>query len=89
MLEDCVSRGEDADVDLARVAGATRGMTAADIGEVWNRAAQRAFERELTGLGADRVTTDDLLAAAETHRPSLRPDDVAVFERQVREFARV
>jgi SpoVK/Ycf46/Vps4 family AAA+-type ATPase len=76
-------------VDLERVVGAAEGLTAADLGEIWNRAAQRAFERDLTSQGAARVTTDDLLAAVETHRPSLSPDDLAAFEQQVREFARI
>ena len=89
LLEDRLARSENADVDVERAVGAAEGLTAADIGEVWNRAAQRAFERELTSERGARVTTDDLLAAIATHRPSLSRDDLAAFERQVREFARV
>lgn len=89
LLEGRQACSENADVDLERASGAAEGLTAADIGEVWNRAAQQAFERELTSRRTARVTTEDVLTAVETHRPSLSPDDLAAFEQQVREFARV
>lgn len=89
MLLDCLARAENADVDLERVASSTNGLTAADLGDVWNHAAQRTFERELTSGQGARVTTDDLLAAISTRRPSLSREDLAAFDRQVREFARV
>lgn len=89
LLTDCLTRAEDAEVDLDRVVADVDGLTAADIVDVWNRAAQRPFERELsTGRGA-RVTTDDLLAAIAKHRPSLSREDLQLFESQEREFARL
>ena len=88
LLEGCLTRAQGAEVDLGRVVGAVEGLTAADIVEVWNRAAQRPFERELTTGRRAQVTTDDLLAAVATHRPSLSREDLEAFEHQVREFAR-
>jgi transitional endoplasmic reticulum ATPase len=89
LIQDRLSLAEETDVDIARVVAATEHLTAADIAEVWNRAAQRAFERELATARTARVTTEDLLAATATHRPSLGPDELDHFERQVREFARL
>jgi len=89
LLENSLARSERVEVALDQAVAATEGLTAADIAEVWNRAAQRAFERELTTGRPTRVVTDDVLIAARTHRPSLSRANVEAFENQVREFARL
>jgi transitional endoplasmic reticulum ATPase len=88
LLEERLSLAEETQVEIGRVVAATEHLTAADIVEVWNQAAQRAFERELANERTARVTTDDLLAAVATHRPSLSHEDLERFQRQVHQFAR-
>jgi SpoVK/Ycf46/Vps4 family AAA+-type ATPase len=76
-------------VDLDQVEARTDGLTAADIAEIWKRAAQRAFERELADRREARVTTADLLAVADSERPSLGSEALEAFECQVQAFARL
>jgi transitional endoplasmic reticulum ATPase len=89
LFEECLTRAEAAQVDLDRIVSAAEGLTAADIAEVWNRAAQRSFERELTTGRSSPVTTEDLVGAIATHRPSLSREDLEAFEHQMRAFARL
>jgi transitional endoplasmic reticulum ATPase len=89
LLQSRVRRSDGARVDVDRVAAATDGLTAADITELWQRAAQQAFERELFTGRPTRVGTDDLLGSSENLRPTLSDEDRAAFERDARAFARL
>jgi transitional endoplasmic reticulum ATPase len=89
LLQSRVRRSDGARVDVDRVAAATDGLTAADITELWQRAAQQAFEREFFTGRPTRVGTDDLLVSSENLRPTLSDEDRAAFERDARAFARL
>ena len=78
--------GTDVDVD-ALVAASTR-FTAADIEFAAGKAAQMAFEREYSGNVTGRATTEDFLVGIEQTPPTLTPEMVEVFERDVERFAR-
>ena len=63
-------------IDLAAVAADTDGYSAADLAELVREAALAAMRRDLS---APAVTADDVLAARENVRPSLRPEQVAAL----------
>ena len=47
-----------------------------------------AFEREYSGNVTGRATTEDFLVGIEQTPPTLTPEMVEVFERDVERFAR-
>jgi transitional endoplasmic reticulum ATPase len=64
------------DVDLAAVAADTDGYSAADCAALIREAALAAMRRS---LAAGQVTAEDVAAARQAVRPSLRPDQVAAL----------
>jgi SpoVK/Ycf46/Vps4 family AAA+-type ATPase len=73
---------------LQKLIDASELFTPADIEFAARKAAQRAFEREVLGDGAQRATTDDFLWAIERTRPTLSKEIVENFHEETREFSR-
>jgi len=76
-------------IDVPAVAARSTGLTTADLAAVCQRAAQRAFEREVHSGRDSRLETADLLKVLETYRPTVTPQDAAAFEEDVARFARL
>ncbi len=75
-------------LELETVVVESDGLTLADLDCLCQRAAQRAFERELEGAEGSVITTDDLLAVTATYRRTIEPDDIQAFHEDVERFAR-
>jgi transitional endoplasmic reticulum ATPase len=76
-------------IDVPAVAARSTGLTTADLAAVCQRAAQRAFEREVHSGRDSRLEMADLLEVLETYRPTVTPQDSAAFEEDVARFARL
>ncbi len=75
-------------IDLDTVSAKSRYYTAADIQTVCERAALAAFQREIERAADQKVSTQDLLQAIETHRPTTDPDKLQEFKEDIMRFCR-
>lgn len=76
-------------LDLNAMVARSEGLTPADLVAVCQAAAQAPFERELHGGQPSQLESDDLLAALESYRPTVSSDELAAFDEDVRQFARL
>ena len=83
-----VSEITDTAVDVDALVAASARFTAADIEFAAGKAAQIAIEREYSGNVTGRATTEDFLVGIDQTPPTLTPEMVEVFERDVERFAR-
>ena len=66
-------------IDAALVVERSTGLTTADLAAVCQRAAQRAFEREVQRPGTAGSRRQILLDVLATYRPTVTPEDAAAF----------
>nr|WP_082932136.1 bifunctional GNAT family N-acetyltransferase/ATP-binding protein [Gordonia sp. LAM0048] len=78
-----------ADVDLSHLVSATDGYTPADVAHVARAVAQSTFEKTLDSGCRCFASTSDYIDAIALTRPTLRAEQVADFERDVAEYARL
>jgi SpoVK/Ycf46/Vps4 family AAA+-type ATPase len=88
ILGDLLRRRPCGAIALDTVVARADGLTPADLGAVCQQAAQSAFEREVATGRESRIETADLLVALERYRPTVNPEDVALFQEDVEHYAR-
>ena len=69
------------DVVIADAAAKTEGWSGADMAAICDKAKMAAVRRQLDSGHDEQVTAADFAAAIEKVRPSVTPEDLAVFER--------
>jgi len=77
------------DVDPAVLAARCVGFTPGDVDLAAQRAAAQAFARAQVQAGSARITFEDLKRAINRTRPSINPETLDAFTREVSAFERV
>ncbi len=76
------------EVNLSLISAKTPYYTPADIQALCVRVAQAAFEKEVVDGKEHRVTTEDLLQAIDTHRPTTSHEQLQEFREDIKRFCR-
>jgi transitional endoplasmic reticulum ATPase len=71
------------DVDLGKLCDLLDGYSGADINSIASQAATRPFLESVAGQEPRSITMADVLAVLEATKPSVRPSDLARFEKFV------
>ena len=89
ILENCLSRLNVGQIDLARLVDETSRFTPADIEYLFTKVAQFAFECEVAENKDYKVATEDFLQVMANMRPSLTDEIVEEFEKDSLTYSRV
>ncbi len=89
LIKHFLNRHQVGTVDSDPIVERAEGLTPADLEAICQRAAHRAFQREVQTDLDSQVGTADLLLIADEHRPSLGVDELKIFEEDVARFERV
>ena len=89
LVDQLLTRHQCGPIDLPAIVDATGGLTPADLELVCQRAAQAAFEREVSGGRDSRLETADLWEVLSGYRPTVPDEDRQAFLEDVAHFARL